>query len=377
MLPDRALQLLTAYVDGELSSRQRQLAERLVRKSAEAQELLKDLQRNQQRVHDLPARKLEPAFAHEVARAIDRQRAASGPGAAGPAVPRRRWAAWTRYAVAASILVALGGGVWLATRQPDRRDEPILVEQKKPAPAEEKSRGQHDALVASILEGAADGYSLPVPPERAGVKLGFDELAKTQWHEHLVAGMAKTDAVHLDVSVTNQRQAVQRLETVLQNKGIRVVVDPPAQTKLRVESPQTEFVIYAENVRPDELAAMLYELGTDERARTSIEALTVSKVTEDDQQRLSELLGIKAHELREPPSNQKQPFKTFIPKEAKAPATAQANPAQSGPPEARVAMLLANTARGGALSSELKYFLHQRRQLQPGALQVIVVVHQT
>jgi hypothetical protein len=40
-------------------------------------------------------------------------------------------------------------------------------------------------------------------------------------------------------------------------------------------------------------------------------------------------------------------------------------------------MVLANGARDGALSSEVKYFLNQRRQLQPGALQVIVIVHQT
>lgn len=375
MLPQRITELLTAYVDGELSSRQREQVARLLQESAEARQVLKDLQENQRRLHDLPARKLDAAFAAQVVQAIDSQR--PGLKSAGQPVVRRRVPTWARYAVAASLLAALAGGTtYWATRQPRTSGEPIIADNKKPAPPEEKRHGKHDALVASILEGASGGYSLPLPPERAGVKLGYDELAKTQWHEHLVAGMSNQQAVHLDVAVTNQRQAVQRLETVLQNKGIRVVIDPPAQTKLGANQPKTDFVIYAENIRPDELAAMLYELGTDERARTSIEALTLSKVTEDDQKQLSGLLGIKAEELRQPPA-QKQPFSTFIPKEDQAPATAPANPVRAGPvAETRVAMVLANTSRSGALSSELKYFLNQRRQLQPGALQVIVVVHQ-
>jgi len=371
MLPQRETQLLTAYVDGELSGHDRQAVAHLLEQSTEARQLLKDLQENQRRVRDLPARKLDVAFAGEVVHAIESQRASPRPA------PRRRFPAWTRYAMAASLLAVVAGGTtYLATRQPKTSDEPVIADHKKPTPPEEKRAGKHDALVASILEGSAAGYSLPIPPERPGVKLAYDELAKTQWHEHLVKGMTNQEAVHLDVAVTNQRQAVQRLETVLQNKGIRVVIDPPAQTKLGVNQPRTEFVIYAENVRPDELAAMLYELGTDERARTSIEALTVSKVTEDDQKQLSGLLGIKAEELRQPPQNEKQPFNTFIPKEDKTSATAQANPVRAGPvAETRVAMVLANTARDGALSSEVKYFLNQRRQLQPGSLQVIVVVH--
>ncbi|MCI0684098.1 MAG: hypothetical protein L0Y71_18470 [Gemmataceae bacterium] len=369
MLSERALQLLTAYVDGELSSRQRKLVMRLLHKSAEARQFLKDLQQDQRRLHELPVRKLDTAFAAEVVRAIEIQPAAPTP----TTVPLRRWPAWTRYAVAAAVLLALSAGLWLSNRQPTPVDL-IIADNKKPAPPEQKVPGKHDALVASVVEGAASGFLEPVPPARAGMKLDFDELAKTQWHEHIVGGMAKQQAVHLDVAVTNQRQAVRRLETVLQNKGIRVVVDPPARAKLGAVHPRTEFVIYAENIRPDELAAMLYELGTDERARTSIEALTLSAVTEDDRKQLSGLLGIKAEELRDPPVQQ-QPLGTFIPKKDKAPATAQANPVRAGA-EARVAMVLANASRTGALSSELKYFLHQRRQLQPGALQVIVIVHQ-
>ena len=376
MLPERYLELLTAFVDGELSSRQQKLVMRLLDKSREAQQILKDLQDNARQVQQLPQRKLDAAFVGQVVQAINTQRSAAKPSRQS-AARRRAWPVWTRYAVAASVLAVLAGGlIWLANQRPHLADPNKSIAKQTPTP-EIKPRADHSSLVAKIVEGVADGYAQPLRPERPGVKLAFEELIKTQPLDQLMGDMTKQRAVHLDVAAANQRQAVQRLETVLQNKGIHVVLDPPVDVMLKGSSPlKTEFVIYAENIRPDELAAMLYELGTDERARTSIEALTVSNVTEEDQIRLSDLLGVRLQELREPPAV-KQPLKTFIPKEAPAPDTPQANPIRTAATEVRTAMVLANEARAGRLSSQVQYFISQRRQLQPGALQVIVVLHQT
>src|SRR5258705_531710 len=44
MLPERDRQLLTAYVDGELTARQRRHVDRLLRRSGEARRLLQKLQ---------------------------------------------------------------------------------------------------------------------------------------------------------------------------------------------------------------------------------------------------------------------------------------------------------------------------------------------
>ena len=43
MLPEQDRELLTSYVDGELSTRQRKTVLRLLRRSAEARELLRQL----------------------------------------------------------------------------------------------------------------------------------------------------------------------------------------------------------------------------------------------------------------------------------------------------------------------------------------------
>jgi hypothetical protein len=375
MLPDRDLQLLTAFVDGELSSRQREAALRLVQQSAEARQIVKELQEHARQLQQLPARKLEPEFAESVTGLLGHQPVAKP--ATRRVMVRRRWPVWSRYAVAASVLAVLAGGLtWLLNQHPFTPDPGPGPIAKKPNTLEPKSRADHDSLVAGIVEGVAGEFAKPLPPERPGNKLAFDDLARTQHHQ-LVEGMSNKRAVHLDVVVSNHRQAVQRLETVLQNKGIKVVVDPHAEARLTRNQPKSQYVIYAENIRPDELSAMLYELGTDERARRSIEALTVSSVTDNDQKRLCELLGIPREELQAP-SVKQDPFQKFIPKEGKQapsePARSPIAPTLGG--EARVAMVLANETPSGELSSQVRYFLSQRRQLQPGALQVIVVVHQ-
>src|SRR6267142_2813492 len=59
MLSEKHLQLLTAYVDGELSPRQLRRVSHLVEKSAEARQLLHDLGKDSRQLAALP-RKLPP-----------------------------------------------------------------------------------------------------------------------------------------------------------------------------------------------------------------------------------------------------------------------------------------------------------------------------
>src|SRR5438876_916242 len=71
MLPDRYSELLTAFVDGELSQRQHKVVQRLLRKSPEARQVLDELEDNARKVKALPAQTLGPDFCREVLHGIE------------------------------------------------------------------------------------------------------------------------------------------------------------------------------------------------------------------------------------------------------------------------------------------------------------------
>src|SRR5437870_4024271 len=102
MLSDQLLQLLTAFVDGELSQRQRKSAVRLLEKSSEARAILKQMQENAHRLKRLPRHKVEPSLVDGIMQAIHERKSQPKP-ALSPR--RRRWLPYVAATLAASLLV--------------------------------------------------------------------------------------------------------------------------------------------------------------------------------------------------------------------------------------------------------------------------------
>src|SRR5262245_29890311 len=115
MLPERYSQLLTAFVDGELSQRQRKAVLRLLRRSAEARALLRQLQADAAALRNLPRLHLGPEFADRLMLTVrtGRLRPAQHP----PAAPSPRpLPAWVGVGMAASVLLLVGFGSYLYFR---------------------------------------------------------------------------------------------------------------------------------------------------------------------------------------------------------------------------------------------------------------------
>ncbi len=106
MLSDDVCQRLSAYLDGELSERQRQAVERLLQASPEARELLAELQANANALRRVPRHQLPSDFAPQVMDTIAKQQLQPGRRAAWRPAPRTLALA----GVAASLLVAVGIG---------------------------------------------------------------------------------------------------------------------------------------------------------------------------------------------------------------------------------------------------------------------------
>src|SRR5688572_12997640 len=74
MLADKYQQLLTAYVDGEISSRQRRMVQKLLRKSPEARKMLRLLQADSNALISLPAPPPAPDLSASVILRIAQQK---------------------------------------------------------------------------------------------------------------------------------------------------------------------------------------------------------------------------------------------------------------------------------------------------------------
>lgn len=105
MLSDRLAQLLTGYIDGELSPRKERAVQKLLRHSSEARELLRQLEQDSREVQLLSRKRCEVDLAGKVMRTISERQLTIKPRPA--AVRRFSMPAWIGYAAAAAVLVAV------------------------------------------------------------------------------------------------------------------------------------------------------------------------------------------------------------------------------------------------------------------------------
>ena len=108
MLSDQIRQLLAAYVDGGLSSRQREAASRLLEQSAEAREFFRQLEADTAALRRLPRRQLGPEFSQKLVGLIGDQRLHRerlAKLARSPVYPT-----WIGAAAAAAVLFVIGVG---------------------------------------------------------------------------------------------------------------------------------------------------------------------------------------------------------------------------------------------------------------------------
>src|SRR5262245_2755464 len=112
MLSDRELELLTAYVDGELSDRQQRHAERLLRASEEARALLRDLQADSRHLIELPKVNAPAELHRSIMSAVGKVKRQPAAARARPDV--RTFPAWTGWAAAAAVLLVIGVGTFVS-----------------------------------------------------------------------------------------------------------------------------------------------------------------------------------------------------------------------------------------------------------------------
>ena len=122
MLPDHYRELLTAYVDGELTSRQRKAVSRLLHRSDEARKLLEQLQQDAEILRRLPRLHLDRDLSSQVLLTIHQRRL--HPGRHRLAAPPPAFPVWTGMAAAAAVLLVIGIGSYVYFAHSLPQDQP-------------------------------------------------------------------------------------------------------------------------------------------------------------------------------------------------------------------------------------------------------------
>ncbi|MBX9682084.1 MAG: hypothetical protein K2X38_25280 [Gemmataceae bacterium] len=361
MLADRHLELLTAFVDGVLTGRDREKAHRLLHESAEARDFVRKLQENASRIKALPRRKLSPEFTAKVVAALPKTTRAVPAKTVQPMV--KPSFAWGKAIVAACVMLAIGGAAFMAIPRPIDADNPQLIAKNahpqenelpkepvvpidRPQPVTPRKT---PAVVPQVIEGIFAKYLEPLESDYAQ-RFAFADLTKEDpQRSRLAAELKKEDAYHLNITAKNNGRTLERLRAVFDMNNIPLTIDPQAQANA---AKGKTFVVYLENVKQDDVAAILRDLGRDDnQGKTSVksvfESVLLSSFTSSDRAQLSKLLGIDAKQLEKPAT----------------PSAKQGPAAVAVPPS------------GSVPSAEVRKYLESRPAPRPGALRIMIEVH--
>ena len=428
MLPDRLCQLLTAYVDGELSARQQRAVLRLLNRSAEARAVLRQLQEDTDRLRQLPRKQLAPDFAAQVLLAINEQ-------GIHPAPRPRRMApvgvpSWLGLAAAAAVLLIIGTAsfVYFAVSPlepgnsgtqannrptppapddvpapPDRHTAQAPARELLPAPRPDQVV-QHTPP-APVPDGTTPdpappdgGYesilTAPTPkmelfPQIADTKLALilslAHLDRPQPQKELDDELRKDVGYRIELACLEGGRAMDRLRAAFQAQGIRLVIDQLAQDRLKLKL-RTNYALYVENLTRDEVARILRRLAADDKKakpRPQFDKVVLQRMAAEDYQEVSKLLGVDPKTLAAPKPKSPRDVDLHQPlSKGTAEQVEQAlkggRPAP-GKPVAKAGERLAvvvpyNPVRPRPASPQVKQFLEGRKERVPDTVQLVLVL---
>jgi hypothetical protein len=366
MLPEHYCQLLSAYLDGELSPQRRKAVVRLLRKSRQARALFRKLEKDSRRLRALPPSPAPPDLTVPVMNAITerglRPLPATPPAAA--TVAASGFPTWAGFAIAASLLIAVATASYLFFSRSHNADD-NLAQQWPPA-------------------GATTNKS-PALPDEPGVKVVLRQLGARAERTRLAKELQKDTSFRLSVVCRDSVGALQRLQQALGSRGIGLVVERSARDHLSRREGRAGYLLYTENLHPEELAVILRHLGGKAKGtEPACEMVFLSALTSDQRGDLAHKLGVSVDKLPAPrraarPTDVPLPplTDTIIVAPARETAKAQPTAPKDPPAPQRLALVLACDAGPTANPGpEIRDFLRRRREQRPGTLQVVFVLHE-
>jgi anti-sigma factor RsiW len=431
MLSDRLLRLLTAYVDGEATAHQRRVVLRRLRKSPEARSVLKKLQDDANELRQLPAcrlgQDLSQGILERIGSQVVRPIRISAPQVPS-AVPRG-----FGLATAAAVLLALGfGSVYYLKAVRERPPEIAAVVPETPTGLQaEKNSKPGDATVKvapepkpgeatsktvvqkeekpeplrmpSLVKDTETVLTAPVAPpghfEVANIKVAMKVASRDLLWEsprlQLLERLHKEPAQHIDLYCKQTWTALARMETAFKEQGVYFVLAPDAARPYLFGSRDTDYVLFTENVKPEEVLDVLKQVADQDRrlearkGKPQFQDLLVNGVSARDHDLLKNILGVDPTQL--PAAKPTAPLGLDVRKpiamgaadaivrnlEGKGgvPRPQPGKPAVKAP-ERLVVVGTCNPIHPNPKSKEIQRFLDNRKQRNDDTMQMLMILRQ-
>ncbi len=376
---------------------------RLLRRSSEARELLRGLQKDAEQLNSLPCQTLGPDFSEQVLHTIASRKAKVARISALTVSNVPSWLGLATAAAAVFLVVGFRSYLYFATadRQegkgmlawssrhsgPERSAEaeevaaaaPKLVEQREllhnPA-AEIEAKTPLIPQVASTEDGKAESKAKPPNFLGSPLKNNSERLNDPEEHIGLICKLGDLDpaklqrelqkwAAHvMELRCTNPIAGLERLQTVFKSQGIQFAIDQDAKAVLKLGmGKNTSFALYLEDVTAEEIVAALRQFDSTDAERkragaSRFDSLMVNAMAKEEEQKLWRLFGVDPARLAKqtPGVDFREPLKN---------------------PDRRAMVVAYTSGRLRPVSAELKRFVDDRRERRAGALQIVVVLNAT
>ena len=346
MLPEQLRLLIAAHAGGDLSPRRQRAAVRLLQHSAEARNLLRQLQNDATRLRSLPSVPVPDGLADQViARLPPAKIAVTVPLPAGRSDPMR--ARLSRIVSAAAVVSAAAsiGLFWYLTRPVEEERPGPSVAQRAAAttrpqipPAADLTARATDvasepvepspAAVATAPEPARPGDPSPalptspppdvltapsraslqpieVVPGRLSVPFSLRGLSGEEPFVRLKQELSRDAGHRADLFCREPWRLSERLTACCRDLGLRLIVDAHAQEGQRRRVRQ-QYLLFSDDLTADEWAVLFHNLGhADRRAEEKIpgdgvfDHLVIAALTPADHK---ELLNHVGADLLAPPT---------------------------------------------------------------------------
>jgi hypothetical protein len=247
------------------------------------------------------------------------------------------------------------------------------------APRTPSVRPVIDAISARPQEGVFGRFSAHA------LHLAVADLATETTRKTLVSKLQQDHAYQVDVAVQDNSQAVQRLATTLEENGIQVIMAAGIKDALKDRPINISYCLFADDIKPDELANVLRQLGvhSNHRQSSGVSHVIVDAMTAEHQKKLTDLFGPNAQNAMPKGQQARDPLgdlvtKRIIPGNPGGQGTSAIKPKVSPFPD-RFALILPmphGDLIGLGDSPELRAFLSRRSGQVPGKIRVFLVIRE-